>query len=126
MACQQTLDNISRHTDSVRFWRGFLIGLAIAFVIATSAPAFARAQDLPRSLEEFPRGPGTERAAPARTALEQQTQTTRELLSVSDPQQLVEMRAKLAQQGMQQSAALKPSSVQNVFVTKVSWRASLP
>ena len=41
----------------------------------------------------------------ARKALEQQAQTTRELLSMSDPQQLVAMRSKFVQQEMQQSAA---------------------
>jgi len=54
----------------------------------------------------------------ARKALEQQTQTTRELLSVSDPQQLVAMRSKLAQQGMQQSAAYANSIYEIVSQTQ--------
>ena len=54
----------------------------------------------------------------ARKTLEQQTQTTRELLSVSDPQQLVAMRAKLAQQGMQQSAAYASSIYEIVSQTQ--------
>jgi len=54
----------------------------------------------------------------ARKALEQQTQTARELLSVSDPQQLVAMRAKLAQQGMQQSAAYANSIYEIVSQTQ--------
>lgn len=54
----------------------------------------------------------------ARKSLEQQTQSTRELLSVSDPQQLVAMRAKLAQQGMQQSAAYATSIYEIVSQTQ--------
>jgi len=54
----------------------------------------------------------------ARTSLERQAQTTRELLSVSDPQQLVAMREKLAQQGMQQSAAYASSIYEIVSQTQ--------
>ncbi|OGA71934.1 MAG: hypothetical protein A3G81_05210 [Betaproteobacteria bacterium RIFCSPLOWO2_12_FULL_65_14] len=46
----------------------------------------------------------------ARESLDQQTQAAREFLSVSDPQQLLDMRGKLAQQGMQQSAAYAAST----------------
>lgn len=54
----------------------------------------------------------------ARKSLDQQTQATRELLSVSDPQQLLEMRGKLAQQGMQQSAAYASSIYEIVSQTQ--------
>ncbi len=54
----------------------------------------------------------------ARKALEQQTQSARDLLSVTDPQQLVAMRAKLAQQNMQQSAAYANSIYELVSQTQ--------
>lgn len=54
----------------------------------------------------------------ARKSLEQQTQVTRDLLSVSDPQQLLEMRSKLAQQGMEQSAAYASSIYEIVSQTQ--------
>jgi len=54
----------------------------------------------------------------ARMALDQQTQTARDLLSISDPQQLVAMRAKIAQQGMQQSASYANSIYEIVSQTQ--------
>jgi len=54
----------------------------------------------------------------ARKSLEQQTQVTRNLLSVSDPQQLLELRSKLAQQGMEQSAAYASSIYEIVSQTQ--------
>ena len=54
----------------------------------------------------------------ARKSLEQQTQTTRELLAVTDPQQMAALRAKLAQQGMQQSAAYASSIYEIVSQTQ--------
>ena len=47
----------------------------------------------------------------ARHSLEQAGKTTSELLSISDPQELVQLRAKIAQANMQQSA----SYAQNVY-----------
>lgn len=54
----------------------------------------------------------------ARKALEQQTQTARELLGVTDPQQLTAVRAKVAQQGLQQSAAYANSIYEIVSQTQ--------
>lgn len=47
----------------------------------------------------------------ARNSLDQAGKNTRELLSISDPQELVQLRAKIAQMNMQQSA----SYAQNVY-----------
>ena len=47
----------------------------------------------------------------ARKSLEQAGKNTRELLSISDPQELVQLRAKIAQANMQQSA----SYAQNIY-----------
>lgn len=47
----------------------------------------------------------------ARNSLEQAGKNTRELLSISDPQELVQLRTKIAQANMQQSA----SYAQNVY-----------
>ena len=47
----------------------------------------------------------------ARNSLEQAGKNTRELLSISDPQELVQLRAKIAQTNMQQSA----SYAQNIY-----------
>jgi len=47
----------------------------------------------------------------ARNSLEQAGKNTRDLLSISDPQELVQLRAKIAQANMQQSA----SYAQNVY-----------
>ena len=47
----------------------------------------------------------------ARHSLEQAGKNTRDLLSISDPQELVQLRAKIAQANMQQSA----SYAQNVY-----------
>ena len=54
----------------------------------------------------------------ARLALDQQTQAARDLLSVSDPQQLVALRTKLAQSTMQQSAAYAHSVYELVSQTQ--------
>ncbi len=45
----------------------------------------------------------------ARATLEQATKATRELMSVSDPQQFMSLRAKLAQDNMQQAATYAQS-----------------
>lgn len=47
----------------------------------------------------------------ARNALEQAGKNTQELLAISDPQELVELRAKIAQANMQQTA----SYAQNIY-----------
>jgi phasin family protein len=47
----------------------------------------------------------------ARNSLEQAGKNTRELLAISDPQELVQLRAKIAQSNMQQSA----SYAQNIY-----------
>ncbi|MBK5104008.1 MAG: phasin family protein [Burkholderiales bacterium] len=47
----------------------------------------------------------------ARNSLEQAGKNTRELLSIDDPQELVQLRAKIAQANMQQSA----SYAQNIY-----------
>ena len=47
----------------------------------------------------------------ARNSLEQAGKNTRELLSISDPQELVQLRAKIAQMNMQQTA----SYAQNIY-----------
>jgi phasin family protein len=47
----------------------------------------------------------------ARNSLEQAGKNTRELLSISDPQELVQLRAKIAQANMQQTA----SYAQNIY-----------
>ena len=47
----------------------------------------------------------------ARNALEQAGKNTRDLLSISDPQELVQLRAKIAQTNMQQTA----SYAQNIY-----------
>ena len=47
----------------------------------------------------------------ARNSLEQAGKNTRDLLSISDPQELVQLRAKIAQANMQQSA----SYAQNIY-----------
>jgi phasin family protein len=47
----------------------------------------------------------------ARNSLEQAGKNTRELLSISDPQELVQLRAKIAQTNMQQTA----SYAQNIY-----------
>ena len=54
----------------------------------------------------------------ARRALDQQTQAARDLLAITDPQQLVALRAKIAQQGMQQSAAYASSIYEIVSATQ--------
>ena len=54
----------------------------------------------------------------ARSALEQQTQSARELLCVSDPQRLVAMRTRLAEQSMQQAAAYTNSIYEIVSHTQ--------
>ena len=47
----------------------------------------------------------------ARNSLEQASKNTRELLSISDPQELVQLRTKIAQANMQQTA----SYAQNIY-----------
>ena len=47
----------------------------------------------------------------ARNALEQAAKTTRDLLSINDPQELLELRSKIAQANMQQTA----SYAQNIY-----------
>jgi phasin family protein len=90
-------------TDTLAAWQKAAFDATIACTQATLASA---EQLVKLNLET------------ARKALEQQTQTTRELLSVSDPQQLLAMRAKLAQQGMQQSAAYASSIYEIVSQTQ--------
>ncbi len=90
-------------TDTLAAWQKAALDATIACTQATLASA---EQLVKVNLET------------ARKALEQQTQTTRELLSVSDPQQLLAMRAKLAQQGMQQSAAYANSIYEIVSQTQ--------
>ena len=82
--------SMANPTDTLSAWQKAALDATIACTQATLASA---EQLFKLNLET------------ARNALEQQTQAARELLCVSDPQQLVAMRAKLAQQGMQQSAA---------------------
>ena len=55
----------------------------------------------------------------ARATLDQTTRATRELLSVDDPQQLMGLRAKLAQDNMQQAAAYAQSVYAIVSQTQV-------
>jgi len=90
-------------TDTLAAWQKAALDATIACTQATLASA---EQLFKLNLET------------ARKSLEQQTQTTRELLSVSDPQQLLAMRAKLAQQGMQQSAAYASSIYEIVSQTQ--------
>ena len=90
-------------TDTLAAWQK----AALDATIASTQAALASAEQLIKLNLET-----------ARRALEQQTQTTRELLSVSDPQQLAAMRAKLAQQGMQQSAAYANSIYEIVSQTQ--------
>lgn len=90
-------------TDTLAAWQKAALDATIACTQATLAGA---EQLFKLNLET------------ARKALEQQTQTARELLSVSDPQQLVAMRAKIAQQGMQQSAAYANSIYEIVSQTQ--------
>ena len=90
-------------TDTLAAWQKAALDATIACTQATLSSA---EQLIKLNLET------------ARKALEQQTQNTRELLSVSDPQQLVAMRSKLAQQGMQQSAAYASSIYEIVSQTQ--------
>ena len=90
-------------TDTLAAWQKAALDATIACTQATLASA---EQLFKLNLET------------ARNALEQQTQAARELLSVSDPQQLVAMRAKLAQQGMQRSAAYANSIYEIVSQTQ--------
>jgi len=54
----------------------------------------------------------------ARQALEQAGKNTRELLSITDPQELVELRAKIAQTNMQQTASYAQSIYEIVSQTQ--------
>ena len=54
----------------------------------------------------------------ARNALEQAGKNTRELLSITDPQELVELRSKIAQTNMQQSASYAQSIYEIVSHTQ--------
>ena len=54
----------------------------------------------------------------ARNALEQAGKNTRELLSITDPQELVELRTKIAQTGMQQTASYAQSIYEIVSQTQ--------
>jgi phasin family protein len=90
-------------TDTLAAWQKAALDATIAGTQATLASA---EQLFKLNLET------------ARKALEQQTQSARELLSVTDPKQLVAMRAKLAQQSMQQSAAYANSIYEIVSQTQ--------
>ena len=54
----------------------------------------------------------------ARNALEQAGKNTRELLSITDPQELVELRTKIAQTNMQQTASYAQSIYEIVSQTQ--------
>ena len=54
----------------------------------------------------------------ARNALEQAGKNTRELLSITDPQELVELRSKIAQTNMQQTASYAQSIYEIVSHTQ--------
>ena len=54
----------------------------------------------------------------ARNALEQSGKNTRELLSITDPQELVELRSKIAQTNMQQTASYAQSIYEIVSQTQ--------
>jgi len=54
----------------------------------------------------------------ARSALEQAGKNTRELLSITDPQELVELRSKIAQTNMQQTATYAQSIYEIVSHTQ--------
>jgi len=90
-------------TDTLAAWQKAALDATIACTQATLASA---EQLFKLNLET------------ARKSLEQQTQTTRELLAVTDPQQMAALRAKLAQQGMQQSAAYASSIYEIVSQTQ--------
>lgn len=90
-------------TDTLAAWQKAALDATIACTQATLAGA---EQLFKLNLET------------ARMALDQQTQTARELLSISDPQQLVAMREKIAQRGMQQSAAYANSIYEIVSLTQ--------
>ena len=77
-------------TDSLAAWQKAALDATIACTEAT----LASAEQLFKVNVEA-----------ARTALEQQTKAARDLLSVTDPKQLVALRTELAQSSMQQSAA---------------------
>ena len=95
--------SMANPTDTLAAWQKAVLDATIACTQATLASA---EQLVTLNLDA------------ARKALEQQAQSTRELLSVSDPQQLLAMRAKLAQQGMQQSAAYANSIYEIVSQTQ--------
>ena len=90
-------------TDSLAAWQKAALDATIACTEATLASA---EQLFKVNLEA------------ARSALEQQTKAARDLLTVTDPQQLVAMRAQLAQASMQQSAAYAHSIYELVSQTQ--------